>query len=454
MIDRWPAFCRVAVVGGGAAGLMAAITAAKIWHDHQADLSADSIKTNTPIPVILLEKQDRVGRKLLATGNGRCNLSNLYASADHYHSHDTRFISGALLRFPVEETLDFFRLLGLPCRTEPDGRIYPYSYQAAAVLDLLRAAAERLGVCMETSFTVQALCKESRTDSTKNAGFQLTAADGRKISAQRIILATGGLAAPAFGCDGSGYDLLVPFGHRLTEIFPALVQIRTETDFVRGLAGIKFEGKAAVQVNGQIQRQASGEILFTEYGLSGPPLLDLSRTVAGYLLEKPDGQVQIVLDLLPDMPAKELYEWLEFRRASGLTAELTDFLTGLVHKKMGHAILKRCLDRSLNHSVDSLTAVEMQKIASCLKNLSIRALGTRDWSQAQVTAGGLDVRDFRPDTLESRLIPGLYAAGEVLDVDGDCGGFNLQWAWSSGYLAGRRAMEAVMSGHLNGKKKT
>jgi len=312
--------CSVAVVGGGAAGLMAALSAAMTWQDKQG--TACDIQSGLPerVPVILLERQDRVGRKILATGNGRCNLSNQDLSLEHYHGSDARFASGALHRFTGADTLDFFRQIGLLCRAEADGRIYPYSLQASAVLDLLRLAAERLGVRTLVSFEVKKL-----SPAPAAGAFRLTAADGREVQAGRVIMATGGLAAPALGCDSSGYELMTNLGHRLTDVFPALVQVRTETSLVRGLAGIKFEGNAWVSLDGKKICQSSGEVLFTEYGLSGPPLLDLSRTVGQSLHDHPDCQVMIGLDLLPEMPYDDLLQWLATRQSAGTKTELAEY---------------------------------------------------------------------------------------------------------------------------------
>ncbi len=432
MLDSLPR-CQIAVIGGGAAGLMAAIAAAMTRSD-----SADQSQSDNP--VLLLEKMDRVGKKLLTTGNGRCNLTNQDLAIEHYHGSEPNFAAAVLNKFPLDSTIDFFRRLGLPCRTLENGRVYPYSLQASAVLDVLRLAAERLGVRTETNCAVSGL-----QPAKEQGGFVISTQD-RRFWAQRVIVATGGLAAPGLGCDGSGYSLLTRLGHRRTETFPALVQIRTETELVRGLAGIKFEGTASVAVGGQIIRVASGEILFTEYGLSGPPLLELSRDVA-QLLQKTAEPVAIVLDLLPEMTISALKDWLTYRRQCDPSHELTDFLTGLVHKKLGQALLKRCLDRavSLGSPVSSLDDAEIDQLADLLKALPIRAIGTRDWTQAQVTAGGLDTHDFQSETLESRLVPGLFAAGEILDVDGDCGGYNLQWAWASGHTAGQQAMRQCLA---------
>lgn len=427
---------QVVIVGGGAAGLMAAIAAASAWRD-----STGSKPLNAVDPVILLEKLDRVGKKLLTTGNGRCNLSNESTDLTHYHGQDPDFAKPALTSFSVSQTLAFFREIGLPCRTEEKGKIFPYSLQASAVLDILRQTAERLGVRTLTGFAVSRIAR-----SGSGGGYRLSAGDGRQVDAARVIVATGGLAAPGMGCDGSGYALMERFGHKRTELFPALVQIRTETSLVRGLAGIKFDGTARAVCGGSILGEAEGEILFTEYGLSGPPMLDLSRVVAETLMHAGQPAVNILLDFLPDMKKSELNAWLTYRQQIDPNLELSEYLTGLIIKKLGQALLKRLLDgrATLASPVSLLTSDDISRLAELLKSLPIRAVGTRDWTQAQVTAGGLSTDGFSAESLESRMAAGLYAAGEILDIDGDCGGFNLQWAWSSGWISGHHAMQACL----------
>jgi hypothetical protein len=324
-------------------------------------------------------------------------------------------------------------------RTEPDGRIYPFSRQAAAVVDILRQAASRLGVRTMTGFAVQSIEPES-----PGGFFCIRATDGRSIAARRIVLASGGLAAPSLGADGSGYALLTRLGHRLVPCFPALVPLRTETSLVHGLAGCKFDGSVSIQVSGRTLESAVGEILFTEYGLSGPPILALSRQVSVRCGRKPPEPVILILDMLPELGVAELRDWLRFRRDSAPDTPIADYLTGLVHKKIGQALIKRCLGLAMNQPMSALGDADVARLAASLKGWPLQALGTRDWHQAQVTAGGLDGRDFRPQDLESRRVPGIFAAGEVLDVDGDCGGFNLQWAWSSGYVAGHQAMQSCL----------
>lgn len=417
----------VAVIGGGAAGLMAAIAAAMT---EQAQRRIGK--------VVILEAQERVGRKLLATGNGRCNLSHAAWTPEHYHGRESRFALGALNRLDVAQTLDVFRQMGLLCRVEEDGRIFPYSLQASSVLDILRLRLERLGVLTCTSFKVDKLVPPAHG----STGFRLQAMDGRSIQARSVVVATGGLAAPTFGCDGSGYRLMARLGHRLIEPFPAIVQICTPQAFVRPLAGIKCDGVASVVADNKALRTEKGEILFTDYGLSGPPILQLSRLVGAYHRSQYDvPDILIQIDFLPELSLADTGNWLAERSLADPDCPLPEFLTGLIHKKLGQALLKQAIGRPLNGPCSTLTAAERKSLVQLLKAWTVPATGTRDWSQAQVTAGGLDVSQFQPGTMESRLVPGLYAAGEILDIDGDCGGFNLQWAWSSGWLAGRRSSE-------------
>jgi predicted Rossmann fold flavoprotein len=444
--------CKVAIIGGGAAGLMAALSSSAIWSRAVSGMDNQPARTfsgNQVIPVLILEKQDRVGKKLLATGNGQCNLSHLQASIRPYHGQDSHFADAALQQLDVPATVDLFHQLGLKLVNEPDGRIYPYSRQAAAVLDILRLAARQRGVFIETGFQVDRVDPAGRNKGEES--FDVHAANGWTIRAERVILASGGLAAPSLGADGSGFAIMTRLGHRVTDCYPALVPVRTAADFVRGLAGSKFDGTVTVAADGRRLDAASGEILFTDYGLSGPPILQISRSISDLLRKSQASQIDVILDLLPDITRSELHDWLVLRRDIDLNLELSDYLTGLVNKKIGQAVLKRCLGYPLNQPVSILDKADLDQLSACLKAWPIKITGTRDWHQAQVTAGGLDSRDFHPETLESRLIPGLFAAGEVLDVDGDCGGFNLQWAWSSGCLAGQQAMKSCLAQPLAGQ---
>lgn len=400
---------KVIVIGGGASGLMAAISAARCGAQ-----------------VTVLERADRVGKKLLATGNGRCNFTNQYAAAEHYHGMHPEFVAGAIQSFWVADTIRFFEGIGLLARTEEEGKMYPYSGQASAVLDVLRMEAERLGVQVRCGF-------EACLVKPKSNGFYIESYDKQQAFAQRVIVAAGGKAAPNLGSNGSGYPLLERLGHRVMALHPALVQIKTDTTYTKGLKGIKFDGTAAFYARGKQLAQEAGEILFTEYGLSGPPLFRLSRLAAEHK------QFEIALDLMPEYTKEQITAFLQARRTNGKTLET--YLVGMLHKKLALLLLKSCGLAPLSRAADTLTETELVRIAEQIKGWRFRGAGTMSWNNAQVTAGGIDVRDVDARTFASKLVRGLYITGELLDIDGDCGGYNLQWAWSSGFLAGRAAAQ-------------
>lgn len=404
---------QVIVIGGGSSGLMAAISAARCG-----------------AAVVLLERLDRVGKKLLATGNGRCNLSNADCSPSRFHGGDPAFVAEVLTRFPVAPTIDFFEELGIACKTEDQGKIYPQSDQASAVLDVLRYELERLHVEVRTG------CEVSRI-SPRPAGFVLSLAGGKELDAGLVILAAGGKAGPQFGSDGSGLRLAHELGHHLIEPLAAIVALRLGADFLRRLKGIKFVGRAEVRCGADVLRQEAGEILFTDNGVSGPPVLQLSRTAAVAL--RKNRAPRIVLDMFPGLSLEELDTALANRFRRQGHKSLAMGLVGLLNKRLIPLLLAEAgiLDTSL--SCGALPAQARQRFAALLKNWSFPVVGTQPWPQAQVTAGGIALEEVDPTTLESRLVPGLYFCGEILDVDGDCGGFNLQWAWSSGWLAGQSA---------------
>lgn len=430
--------CAIAVIGGGAAGLTAAIMAARQLQDRTACVAGllqqpAEQRDWKQTPVVILERQERVGKKILATGNGRCNLSHQPLDLASYHGHDRTFITPALTRFDVAATLDWFAGIGLYCRVDPDGRIFPYSYQASAVLDLLRRETDRLPIAVRTS------CRIADLRTSQPNGYVLTTADGHELAAACVIVATGGMAAPAFGCDGDGYALLAGLGHRLIEPHPALVQICTARDAVRGFSGIRVDGRATLACRGKILRQEEGEILFTDYGLSGPPILQLSRAARRSLQQREPDTLRLHIDFLPGLTDADIREWLVRRRAMDPQLPLQQLLTGLLHKKIGLILVKQACGLPLAEPLYRLRDSALSDLISLIKDWQVTVTGTRNWDQAQVTAGGIATGDFDPETLMSRKAPGLFAAGEVLDIDGDCGGYNLQWAWSSGLLAGEQA---------------
>lgn len=394
---------KVLIIGGGASGMAAALTAA----------------LDPGNQVTVLERQARVGRKLLATGNGRCNLTNLHMSPDHYHGGDVDFVRPALERFPTADTLAFFRRLGLLTVAENSGRVYPFSDQANSVVDVLRLALDRAGIVLVTGAEVLSLSKKAR-------GYSAKTTDGSYYG-DKVIVACGGQAGGKLGGTDLGYRLLEGLGHTITPCFPALVQLRTDPSPIRGLKGIRADAGLILKEAGRTVAEGNGEVQFTDFGISGPAVFALSRYAK-------EGQT-LLLDLVRPWDDAALGAHLRDRQNTFPDLPLEDFLTGSLHNRLGRVLLRRAgLD--LNRPCGTLTSEERSTVLRLLRRFPLPVLGPMGFDQAQVTAGGADTRQFRADTLESRRCPGLFACGEVLDVDGDCDGYNLQWAWSSGRLAG------------------
>lgn len=397
----------VGIIGAGASGMAAALAAAEY--------------PNTQ--VILLERQARVGRKLQATGNGRCNLTNLHASDGGYHGEDSTFCKPALRAFPPEKTLTWFRKLGLYTVAEPSGRVYPYSDQANSVVDVLRFALQKPNIQLKTGFEVEKVRKTA--DGFAVEGMAET------VFCHRLIVACGGLAGTKLGGSMAGYKLLRSFGHRVTRLRPALVQIKSNWSGCASLKGVRTNCHAAIYHGDKMHSQSTGELQFTEYGLSGPVIFEISRDVC----QQP-GKWICKLDFLPDLDAGELEAELRRRRQTTLPTD--ELLTGILHNRLGRVLTSAAGIRG-QRTVGSLTDEEITDVCRVVKELEVVLTEPLGMDSAQVTAGGIVTSEFDPNTMESRLVPGLFACGEVLDIDGDCGGYNLQWAWSSGRAAGLHA---------------
>ena len=394
----------VCIIGGGAAGMMAAITAADCGHR-----------------VTLLERQARVGRKLMATGNGRCNLTNRHAAPEHYHGEDRDFCAYALSAFDVDATLDWFAAHGLVTMAEESGRIYPYSNMAGSVLDVLRYALERPEIDLRAGCTVTRIRR-------RGDGFTVESDQGI-FRADKVVLWAGGAAGSKVGGVMDGYQLAKHLGHHRTALYPSLVQLKTDPTYPRALKGVKAEARVRILRGREVLAENRGEILFTEYGISGPAVFEISRAAAT------GGEgLSVELNFLPDWEDSSTMDWLQQRRGSAGTRESGTLLAGTLHSRLGQMVCKAAGFTS--QSADTLTDNDLHRIARCLRTFTLDIQGVCGFDQAQVTAGGLRTDEFDPQTMESRLVPGFYACGEVLDIDGDCGGYNLQWAWSSGHLAG------------------
>ena len=397
-------FMIVGIVGGGASGMAAAITASETRDNH----------------VILFERQARVGRKLSATGNGRCNLSNLHACEKGFHGEDLSFSARALTEYSPEETLSWFRSLGLFTVTEHSGKVYPYSDQANSVVDVLRFALNKPNIQLRTGFEV--------TKIKKTPGGFLIENGGVSVFCNALIVAAGGLAGTKLGGSMSGYKLLRSLGHHVTKLRPSLVQLKSSWRAVTSLKGVRANCAARILHDGIEKNCSVGEIQFTEYGLSGPVIFEISRDVC-----QEKGDWVCVLDFLPDCTEHVLYEELKKRRSSDLGAD--DLLTGILHNRLGR-VLVQSAGVSQSAEICQLTDEQLRAVCRIVKCLEVTITEPLGMDSAQVTAGGICTDEFDPKTLESRLVRGLYACGEILDVDGDCGGYNLQWAWSSGRVAG------------------
>ena len=397
----------VGIVGAGASGMAAAITAAE----------------NENVRVVLFERQARVGKKLLATGNGRCNLTNLHADYRGYHGEEPDFSVGARSQRDVASTLDWFRNLGLFTVVEESGRVYPYSDQANSVVDVLRFALQKDNITVKTGFEVKKLRRQ-------DCGF-LVQGEEETVYCDRVIIACGGLAGTKLGGSMAGYKLLAQFGHRTTRLRPALVQLKTDWNGTAALKGVRANCMVTILQDDEKFSSGVGEIQFTDYGISGPVVFEISRDVC-----YGGGEWTARIDFLPDYDRETVLEALEARRKTDLLGD--ELLTGILHNRLGR-VLSRIAGIRESKPLSQLTDAELETVSAVAKAFDLPLIEPMGMDSAQVTAGGVQTVDFDSVTLESKRVPGLYACGEVLDVDGDCGGYNLQWAWSSGYVAGRSA---------------
>lgn len=389
---------KIAVIGGGASGIVSAIYAKRI---------------NEKNSVTVFERSDRILKKLLATGNGRCNLSNADISADNYASRHTGIVKEILSHFPKNEETKFFESIGI-ILAEEDGWIYPYSRRATSVLDALRFECDRLGIIIRTNSFINKIEKKANAFIINGESFD------------RVILSVGSNAAPSFGTDGNGINLLNSLGHKTEKFRYALSPVKTK-ESTKSLKGIRAKGSVSLIEKGRLLRTEKGEIQFTDYGLSGIAVMQLSRLCR-------EGST-LSLDLFPEKTKDELYTMLTERKEilSHLKAE--DFLTGILHKALCQYILASAGVKATT-PVSMLSKKELSILASFIKALPFTVLSVIGKEQSQASSGGAILSEFNPETLESLKCPGLYCTGELLDVVGDCGGYNLHWAWTTAFIAG------------------
>ncbi len=402
----------VAVIGGGASGLCAAI----------------SIKNlNRDTGVCIFEQLNRVGKKLITTGNGRCNITNRNIDFKRYHSENAQFFEYALTRYDNLYTENFFADLGVVFTYEED-KAFPYSLQASSVVDALRFGAEKRGVKTLTDTKV--------TDIKRTNGIYEITANGEKYFANAVIISAGLLSGgDKSGSNGSVIKILENSGYSTVKMTPSIVQLKTENTVTKSLKGIKVNAKATLILNGENLKEDTGEVLFTDYGLSGPPVMQISREVS-----RKKGEFYISLDLMPEYSFFNVCDLIAYRVSALRGSNLDEFFTGMLNKRVGQAVVKNA-GLSLNSGVDKLRNSDVKRMADIIKNMRFKVLGTMGFENSQVTAGGLDTRNFDNTTMMSLRDRGLFCIGEILDVDGDCGGFNLKWAWSSAFCAAEGVTE-------------
>ena len=401
---------RVIIVGGGAAGLVAAITAARNGAE-----------------VTIIEQKEKLGKKILSTGNGRCNLTNEYMELECFRGDDTSIVSKVLEQFGYEGSVSFFENLGVILKSR-QGYIYPISDQASAILDVLCFEIRRLNICVVLEESVKAIQKNSgefAVKTTKNT-----------YTCDALILSTGGRAASVLGSDGSGYGLAKSFGHTLSPVVPALVQLVCTGKYFKLVSGVRTNATVKLFVNQDCAAADTGELQLTNYGISGIPVFQVSRYAAKALHSKK--MVFAEIDFLPTMTEEELRKFISVRKETHGNRLAEEFFIGMLNSKLAVMLLKEAYVPT-HISVNEIREDKWDKLLELIKHFRTEVVDTNSFEQAQVCAGGVRTSEINADTMESIFVENLYLTGELMDVDGICGGYNLQWAWATGYIAGKNA---------------
>ena len=431
---------KLGIIGGGASGLMAAITAAKEGAE-----------------VTLLEHKDKVGKKILMTGNGKCNLTNIHMSSDYYYSNDKDYAMSILNQISPHQMIDFFQTLGLYTKEKKDGGIYPVAEQASVVLDVLLQACDTFHIHIISMVEIKKISpdrpvrvegirsipdenpKQTMTSGTKSK-------NGKKekpknvtyhqkpfhMSFDKIILACGSKAASVTGSDGSGYEFAKTLQLHINPIVPALVQLHCEGDFFKSIAGVRTEAEISLFVDGKKAAQEYGELQLTDYGISGYPVFQFSRLASMALYQHKTCTAELNLIPYPILNTEE-----EIKTSTEDNKSLLTWLEGFINKKLAMFILKQNAMQPEQHTKDYPVSA-LQEIVYQLKHFKVNITKTNSFDQAQVCAGGVAVTECNMD-LSLKKHPDVYVVGELLDMDGKCGGYNLQWAWVTGMLAGKSA---------------
>lgn len=398
-------FYHTVIIGGGASGMCAAILLKRKLKEEK---------------IVLLESLARVGKKLSITGNGRCNITNSNLNFDSFHGENSKFCHSSLIKYGYEFTEKFFNSIGVPLCSGSEGKMYPYSLQASSVVDALRFEMEKSGVETINNVNANEIIHDNK--------FLAVLTDNGTYKCKNVIVATGSTAGgKKIGGTGDGYNILSKLGHKIIVPIESLVQLKTELNDIKALNGIKVNATVTSFVNGKKQRAQTGEVLFTKYGISGPPVLQISRN-------RLSGERIVKINFFPEKNYNEIVDML-ITRVNVLSDRIAEnFFVGLLPKMVGHTILKICKIK-LSDKVCSFDVKTCRLLAEKLYSFTLRVTQTNGPDNAQVMSGGAFTDEFNSDTMESLICKDVYAIGEVLDIDGDCGGYNLQWAWSSAAAA-------------------
>lgn len=439
---------KIVVIGGGASGFLAAITAAKAGAS-----------------VTILEQNSKLGKKILSTGNGKCNLTNLNQQKEYYRCSEPEFPYVALNQFTLEDTISFFHEIGIYTKNK-NGYLYPHSEQASSVVEVLEMEARRLKVklktnervthieCLKYDLNANQLNVSSEAgnmpdnlingNSVQNDNQRKTEVELEEIESaserflvhteswhypcDSVIISCGSSASVIEGSNGSGYELAKKLGHTIVKPLPALTGLKGIGTHFSKWAGVRVEAKISLMINGKPGISEKGELQLTDYGISGIPVFQISRYASRAIDE--GKTVTAIIDFLPDMTIEECQRFFQSRRNNRPNKSLKEQFVGVFPGKLIEVLVGNAKEKN----------IPMEEIVSKIKNLEIKIKGTLDLDHAQVCTGGVSCKEINPETMESKLVPGVYFCGEVLDVDGTCGGYNLQWAWSSGYVAGKSAI--------------